>query len=68
MAIRHTRSRKWMFVLFMVFFTACTSRGCRSCQPAESCDDCIKRCVDTQGVSPDICRGGACSSVCQEKR
>lgn len=38
--------------------------GCRSCTRAENCDECVARCVDTQKVSPDICRATACASVC----
>ena len=49
-------------LLVIVTLQAC-ERGCRACDE-ESCDECIARCVETQGVSPDICRGAACSSIC----
>jgi hypothetical protein len=67
--LQRVRHHKWTLALFfVVVFAACSGRacsGCRSCTGVETCDECVKRCVDTQGVSPDICRGAACSSVCQ---
>jgi len=36
-------------------------------QGQESCEDCVARCVKTQGVSPEICRGRACSSICPQQ-
>ena len=66
MILQRIRHHKWTIALFfVVFFAACSGKACSGCTRAETCDECVKRCVDTEGVSPDICRGAACSNVCQ---
>jgi hypothetical protein len=54
---------KWILILLLVFIAACSGRGCTGCQRAETCDECVQRCLDTQGGSPEICRGSACAST-----
>jgi hypothetical protein len=43
--------------------------ACRRCGGGgtESCEDCVARCVETQKVSPDVCRTTACASVCGQR-
>jgi hypothetical protein len=68
--LQQARSRQWIVVLFLLA-GACSGRacsGCSACQRAETCEECVKRCVDTQGVSPDVCRGAACSNLCEAER
>lgn len=31
---------------------------------SETCEECVARCVETQGVGPEICRTTACASLC----
>jgi hypothetical protein len=54
-----------LLVMVVLTLQAC-ERGCRACSE-ESCDECVARCVEEQGVSPEICRGAACSSICQPR-
>ena len=60
MILRNVRSRKWMLALSFVAIVACSGRactGCRSgCARAQTCDECVQLCLDTQGGSPEICR------------
>jgi hypothetical protein len=59
--------KKWMIILLIVFAVACSGRGCSSCQSKESCDACIKRIVDEQGVSPEAARI-SCGTACDAKQ
>jgi hypothetical protein len=40
---------------------SCRTSGCTR---TENCEECVARCVDTQRVSPDICRITACQTPC----
>jgi hypothetical protein len=59
------RSAKIGLILLMLL--AGGLGGCRSCTRAETCDECVARCVDQQKVSPDVCRTTACASVCNKR-
>ncbi len=63
------RSRKVSYqallAIGLVMLAGCP-RGCTGCTGTESCDNCVARCVQTQGVSPDLCRTTACASVCKK--
>jgi hypothetical protein len=61
--LQHLRFRKGMLVLFLVVTAACSGKGCGGCRRAETCDECVQRCLDTQGGSPEVCRGSACAST-----
>jgi hypothetical protein len=57
--------------LILLALSAFVMDGCRDCGRActrsESCDECVARCVETQGVSPEICRGTACATPCAQR-
>jgi hypothetical protein len=61
-------TRRTIAALFITAIAACTGRSCGDfgCRHAETCDECVQRCVQTQGGSPDLCRGAACSSICNK--
>jgi hypothetical protein len=64
--LEYVRSRKWLLALVMVAAVGCSGRactGCRGCGGVETCDDCVQRCLDTQGGSPEVCRGSLCAST-----
>jgi hypothetical protein len=67
MILQYIRSRKKLSILCLAMtLVACSGRGCTGCA-TENCEECVKRCVETQGVSPDVCQTTACASVCQKK-
>jgi hypothetical protein len=55
-----------ILLLVVAGCTGACNEGCRSCAGTESCEECVARCVDTQEVSPDVCRTTACASICSE--
>jgi hypothetical protein len=47
-----------------VFSCDSSCRGCQGGGCAESCEECIDRCSEEQGVDPELCRYQGCSHVC----
>ncbi len=56
--------KRLALALTLVGAAAC--RSC-SCQGTENCEECVARCVDSQGVSEELCKGSACVSVCPQQ-
>lgn len=67
MSKRSRFSSRAVTTLLIALMAACSGRSCAGggCQRAETCDECVQRCVETQGVSPEACRAG-CGSICNK--
>jgi hypothetical protein len=57
-------TRKWLIALLFAGAVGCSGRSCTGCTHVETCEECVQRCVETQGVSPEVCRLAACSNIC----